>query len=183
MALKNVIGRNYKNEKYFSCNSKLIETLEGYCSKLEKKMLSDSFLVSEIHSHKKNGFENCWLNIPYSPVEQTGKPKEISGLYAFAEKKGNKITWKYIGISRTIKRRFQGHTRRSSKNSATLAHLIARETRNHKNAEGEIPNIQKEHIHSWYFTFIQIDDNMLLHIAEVYCANKFQSHWNSFKTH
>jgi hypothetical protein len=37
---------------------------------------------------------------------------EITGLYAFAKKKGNDVDWQYIGISRTIKRRFRGHAER-----------------------------------------------------------------------
>jgi hypothetical protein len=40
-----------------------------------------------------------------------------------------------------------------------------------------------EAIHPCVFTFVTIPDNMPMHLAEVYCANQLQCHWNSFRTH
>lgn len=54
-----------------------------------------------------------------------------------------------------------------------------------KKAEAEriIPLVQKNYIYPCRFTFVLIPDNMLMHIAEVYCVNKLKAEWNSFETH
>jgi len=49
--------------------------------------------------------------------------------------------------------------------------------------ELRIADFQKEHIHPLRFTFLPIEDNMLLHMAEAYCVNKLKVKWNSFETH
>jgi len=49
--------------------------------------------------------------------------------------------------------------------------------------EKKIPEYKKKYIHPLKYTFCPIDDNMFLHIAEVYCVNKLKAHWNSFETH
>lgn len=46
-----------------------------------------------------------------------------------------------------------------------------------------IPIVQKKYIFLCRFTFVLIPDNMLMHIAEVYCVNKLKAKWNSFETH
>ena len=46
-----------------------------------------------------------------------------------------------------------------------------------------IPELQNTLIKNCRFTFVTEDSNMLMHLAEVYCANKLKSYWNSFETH
>jgi hypothetical protein len=179
---------NYNEEAYFTCDGNLIKQLDGYCDELESRMNNSRFLVSDMLNHKKSIFQNCWSDLVFNaPIGKQEKKNEIMGLYAFATKKGDKLDWKYIGISRTMMMRFSHHTKSNHKSSATWAYQLAKKyvekEELSKAIQIHIKKYQEEIIHPCYFTFIQIDDNMLLHIAEVYAVNKFQAEWNSFKTH
>lgn len=178
MRVKQEPPSNYKGESFFATGPKLLNQLEAIASELQRNMKDPKrrFKASDILSIRTNSFKKFWPDIePLNPEHKHSKD-EYKGLYAFALIEKSKISWQYIGISQTIKRRFKGHTLRKSKNSASWAYLMAR-------SEAEIPRTQEKFIHSCYFTFVQIKDNMLLHIAEVYCVNKFKAHWNSFETH
>ncbi len=179
---------NYNGESYFTCDSDLIKQLDGYCEELERRMYNSSFLVSNMLNHKKSIFQNCWPALKFNaPIEKQEKKNEIMGLYAFAMKEEDKLDWKYIGISRTIMKRFSHHTKSNHKSSATWAYQLAKkyECKEELSKSIQIPikKYQEEIIHSCCFAFIEIDDSMLLHIAEVYAVNKFKAEWNSFKTH
>ncbi len=169
---------NYKGEVFLATGPKLLTQLEAIASELESNMKhpKSRFKVSEILSIRTNSFQKFWPDIaPLNPDHKHSK-KEYKGLYAFARIEKGKVLWQYIGISQTIKRRFKGHTIRRTKNSASWAYLI-------RKSEEQIPTVQKRYIHPCYFTFVQVEDNMLLHMAEVYCVNKFRSEYNSFETH
>lgn len=169
---------NYKGEPYLPTGRSLIEKLEGISQELHRRMKTPGMhhKASDILAIRSDSFKILWPEeLPLNPDHRHSK-NEYKGLYAFAIRAEAGINWQYIGISRTIKRRFKGHTLRKSKNSASWAYLMAK-------SETEIPEIQKKRIYPCYFTFVQIEDNMLLHMAEVYCVNMFRSEWNSFETH
>jgi len=169
---------NYKGESFLATGPKLINQLEEIALELQGNMknLRCRFKASEILSIRTNSFKKFWPDIvPLNPDHKHSK-NEYKGLYAFAQIENGRISWQYIGISQTIKRRFKGHTIRKTKNAASWAYLI-------RKSEKQIPGVQKKYIHPCYFTFVQVEDNMLLHMAEVYCVNKFRSKYNSFQTH
>ena len=173
-----MINKNYKDESFIKTGPALIYKLENIAFELQQNMKDSKsrFIASEILNTGKNAFHRLWPDVkPNNPYHKYSK-NDFKGLYAFAIIKNGKINWQYIGVSQTIKRRFKGHTLRKTKNSATWAYLMCK-------SEENIHIKQKEIIHPCYFTFVKIDSNMLLHMAEVYCVNKFKSTWNSFETH
>jgi len=111
---------------------------------------------------------------------------EFKGLYAFANVKNGVVDFQYIGISQTIRRRFNAHVRRTTRPEASWAYLMIKKdfpNLNKEERELKIPEYQKKIIYPQNFTFVLIDDNMLMHIAEVFCVNNLKSYWNSFETH
>lgn len=172
-------AKNYKGEGFLSVDSDLIAKLEDIAWRLEQNLLSldHHYLAGDILKRGRNAFHKCWPNlIPNNPNNPHSK-NEFKGLYGFAFKSRNgKLDWQYIGISKTIKRRFKGHAIRKTKSDASWAYLMCR-------TQSKIPRIQKNHIHLCYFSFVMVDDNFLLHLAEAYCVNKFKALWNSFETH
>jgi hypothetical protein len=169
---------NFKKEQYLLMDHTLIIELNRISDTLQQQMMDSKrrFKVSDIISTGKNAFHTLWPDIDPLNKDNKHSKREFKGLYAFATIAGKDIDWQYIGISQTIKRRFRGHVLRSNKNSATWAYLMQ------KSIE-EIPRVQKEIIHPCYFTFVQVQDNVLLHMAEVFCVNKLRATWNSFETH
>ena len=132
--------------------------------------------ASDILANRSNSFRILW------PDEEPDKPdhhhskNEYKGLYAFAVITKTDVNWQYIGISQTIKRRFKGHRLRKSKNTASWAYMMVK-------SEAAIPEIQKKRIYPCHFTFVQIENNMFLHMAEVYCVNKRRSERNNLEGH
>jgi hypothetical protein len=172
---------NYKGETFIGGGQKLIDSLESIAGELKNNLLSNdkSFLVSEII--KEKNFNRVFIKIQPNFLEHKHYKNEHNGLYAFAIVDKRKVDFQYVGISKTIKKRFGDHVRSKKKNNANWAYLMAL---NESNVDPilRIPKKQLE-MHGMRFTFIHIDNPNLRLIAEVYCANKFKSYWNSFDTH
>jgi hypothetical protein len=176
---------NYKGEKYFETYAKLLSDLDKICETLinNLKTKGKSYTVQEIINAKS--FNELWQETPNKHDNKYSK-KEFKGVYAFATVEGNKIDFKYIGISQTTRRRFSAHTRRTTRQEATWAYIMIKKdfpNLDLKQREKKITEYQKKIIYPFRFTFCPVDDNMLLHIAEVYCVNKLKAYWNSFETH
>lgn len=179
-----MITTNYKGEKFHLDGMKLFKELDSICQSLK-----DNFKKSgKFHSVKSimdSSFNELWDLKPNNEDNKWSK-NEFKGIYAFVQIKNGKVEFKYIGISQRIRNRFWEHTKRKRKSDASWAYLMSKEFNpgfSKLVAENKIPFYQKKHIHPLYFTFVPIDDNMLLHIAEVYCVNKLRSYWNTFETH
>ncbi|MBX2960261.1 MAG: GIY-YIG nuclease family protein [Flavobacteriales bacterium] len=176
--------KNYNNEPFISTDLNLLKELDSISEKLHKNMITEgkSFIVKDILDKKK--FNSFWDFEPHDENKYT--KKEYKGIYAFASVTNGIVNFKYIGISQTIKRRFNAHTKRTTRQEASWAYLMIKKDlveKTLKERESYIPIYQKEKIYPLRFTFFPIEDNMLLHIAEVYCVNKLHSYWNSFETH
>lgn len=177
---------NYKNEKYFDTSPKLLVELDRICEMLVKnlKTKGKSYTAEEIV--KSKSFNALWDEKP-NKLDNKYSKNEFKGVYAFASvDKQNKIDFMYVGISQTTRRRFSAHTKRTTRPEASWAYLMIKRDfpkLTKEQREKKIPEYQKKVIYPLRFTFCPIDDNMLLHIAEVYCVNKLKAFWNSFETH
>ena len=176
---------NYKGEKYFDTSSKLLTELDTICDTLVKnlKTKGKSYTAEEIVN--ADSFNKLWQETPNKHDNKYSK-NEFKGVYAFATVDKGKIDFKYIGISQTTRRRFGAHTKRTTRPEASWAYLMIKHDYPKltlEQREKKIPEYQKKIIYPLRFTFCPVDDNMLLHIAEVYCVNKLKAHWNSFETH
>lgn len=176
---------NYKGEKYFDTSFKLLDDLETICNTLIKNLKTKGRSYTSANIVKAKSFNELWQLEPNNCDNKFSK-KEFKGIYAFAKVDQNRISFEYIGISQTIRRRFSAHTKRITRQEASWAYLMIKKNFAKLTAqqrEKRIPEYQKKFIYPLKFTFCPIDDNMLLHIAEVYCVNKLQAYWNSFETH
>jgi len=180
---------NYRNEEYLDLSVNLFQELESVCDSVRQNILTveRSHRVSDILGCEGNCFNKLWGDIqPNNPLNKYSR-NDFSGLYAFAEVSHGEADFKYIGISRTIRRRFFQHTKRSGRGSATWAYCMAKERfkemRNVEFWESQIPTFQAEMIHPLRFTLYPIQGDMLMHLAEAFCVNRLQSEWNTFRTH
>lgn len=168
---------NYLNEQYFDTNT-IFNKLED----INTKLLS-YFIIEDKKQIIKGLFKQTYNNV-FWDLYNNAISKQ--GIYAFAEITNNEVKILYIGISKDIRKRFIQHTKRKDKKYASWAHIVQRELSTHNdlsNYYDKIKAYQNEVMPSLYFGYVPIEDNMILHIAEVYCANKLKSHYNTFKTH
>jgi hypothetical protein len=176
---------NYKGEMYLDTSHTLLIKLDAICETLIHNLKTNgkSYIVEEIIKNKS--FNKLWEHAPNTPDKKNSK-KEFKALYAFATCDNDKIDFMYMGISQRTRGRFSDHTKRNKSKDASWAYLMIKHnypllTRVQR--ENKISEYQKKSIHHLRFTFYPIDDNMLLHLAEVYCVNKLKAFWNSFETH
>ncbi|MES2006328.1 MAG: GIY-YIG nuclease family protein [Bacteroidota bacterium] len=177
---------NYKKEKYFDTAS-LITYLDEVCATLITNFLTPgrNHLVKDLMNVKDRDFNALW-HAAHNNEENKHSKNEFKGIYAFATVDRNDVDFHYIGISQTIRRRFGKHTLKKRKNEASWAYLMAKHHHpdlSNEDRQLKIPEYQQKYIHPVRFTFCQVDDHMLMHIAEVYCANKLRAEWNTFETH
>lgn len=177
--------KNYKGEKFFDTSSKLLADLDTICQTLTNnlKTKGQSYIAADILNAKS--FNSLWQVEP-NKHDNKYSTNEFKGVYAFASVDKNKIEFQYIGISQTTRRRFSAHTKRTTRQEASWAYLMVKQdfpSLTPQQREKKIPEYQKKFIHPLKFTFCPVDDNMLLHIAEVYCVNKLKAYWNTFETH
>lgn len=180
---------NYKKEAYLETSSELFTTLEEISETLLNNLRNEkkSYPVEDLIRIKYSSeFNELWEYLPNISDKKNSK-NEFKGLYVFAHVENDAVDCMYIGISQRTRARFKDHTKRNKSKDASWAYLMikheisdltTRETR-----ESKITDYQKKYIHPLRFTFYPIEDNMLLHIAEVYCVNKLKAKWNSFETH
>jgi hypothetical protein len=116
------------------------------------------------------------------------KNTEIKGLYVFGEcDDTGKVIPKYVGISKTIFRRFRQHGWSKEHNKASLAYMKASQKQLHigqrKHIKHEILEDQQKIIRNYKVAVLQVDNDYDLYFMEVYFAGKWKTEWNSFKTH
>jgi GIY-YIG catalytic domain len=159
--------------------------LDGICETLitNFRTRDKSYFVKDILQAKS--FNSLW-DVPPNNFDNKHSKNEYKGIYAFASVEKNEVDFLYIGISQTIKRRFGKHTTRNRKNEASWAYLMIKHDFSDlsiPDRQLKIPEYQQKIIYPVKFTFCLVNDNMLMHIAEVYCANKLKAEWNTFETH
>lgn len=180
-------AENYKGEKYLDLSGQLFAQLDALCQELisRLKTAQKSYSVEDIIKIKPKNFNSLWEHLPNTP-DKTNSKNEFKGLYAFAVVEGDSVDFMYIGISQRTRARFSDHTKRSKSKDASWAYMMVKHAfpdLTRADREALIVDFQKEWIHPLRFTFCPIDDNMLLHLAEVYCVNRLRAKWNSFETH
>ena len=181
MSTQQMRNENYKKESFTDHGEKLLQKLDDFASELESNMISaeKSFLVS--HIRQENDFNRVFVNVTPNHLGHKYHRNEHNGLYAFAIVENEQVDFQYIGISKTIKKRFSDHITSKNKNNANWAFLMA-QSEGPDNAVERIPAKQLD-IYNMRFTFTHVDNPNLRLMAEVYCANKLKSFWNSFDTH
>src|ERR1035437_4373981 len=96
---------NYRGEKYFDTSVALIQQLDDVCDHLVNnlKTKGQSYTVEEII--KTPYFNKLW-KMPYTKDNDIPTQPKFKGIYAFASVVDFSINFKFIGVSREIKRRF-----------------------------------------------------------------------------
>jgi len=180
---------NYKEEAFLNIDNTLQERLDEIAEQIKTQLTTPGqYLI--FNDHPKFGrreFKKFWEHVSINNSDGNKYSKnEHKGLYAFGEITDGKLQVLYIGISKTIRRRFFGHSTMKEKNAATWAYTILKHQNpllSKEERQALIPDLQNTLIKKCRFTFVNEDSNMLMHLAEVYCANKLKSYWNSFETH
>jgi hypothetical protein len=181
--------KNYKGEEFLNTNIQLLNKLNELSEELLHNLTNDGKfqLVKDILDGKN--FKSAFPKIEPNNFSNKHSKNEYKGIYAFARVKGKKVYFEYIGVSRTIKRRFYSHTSSYSPSSSSWINLMLKKDHQdfHKYGKNKkkdaIEKLRSKKIHPCRFTFLKIDDNMLLHMAEVFCVNSLHSFYNSFETH
>lgn len=183
---------NYKKENFINTDTSLLRDLEMLSKQLLKQLRTKGNYceVTEMLNGKFNDF---WDKTGISPNNYDNKhsKNEYCGVYAFSEQRGSKTFVKYIGISKTIRRRFRMHTSRNSMESSSWTYLMLKDYFKIKKGQKirrkkeKVDFIRKKEIFPCRFSFITIPPkkSMLLHLAEAFCVNKLHSKYNSFETH
>lgn len=180
---------NYKEEPFLEINNDLQLRLDEIAERIKTQLITPGeYLVFNDHSKfGRKEFKNFWKHVSINNENGNKYSKnEYKGIYAFGEVVNGDLRVLYIGISKTIRRRFFGHSTMKEKNAATWAYTILKHQNPQLSKEERqalIPELQNSLIKNCRFTFVKEDSNMLMHLAEVYCANKLKSYWNSFETH
>lgn len=118
--------------------------------------------------------------------------KEIKGVYVLVNETNKPY---YVGISQTIIRRLKQHVFGKSHNHATLTYLIAKH--DYQNVEDKVyigarSDLQyftkhregiQEKLRNSRVLIKEIDNNFVMHAAEVYLACHYKCYWNCFETH
>ena len=132
---------------------------------------------------------------PVGRCYKTSPEKNISGIYLFSEN-GNPV---YVGRSRNIRNRYNGHIS-SSSDSASFAFMLARDKTGKNEAisksrpktrkelmEDEIFekafNKARQQIREMEFRYVEESDSIRQALLEIYCAVKLNTEYNKFETH
>ncbi len=190
---------NFKGEPFINTSKSIYGTLTEIANRLEEQIQNadESKIVSEVveQIRKKKNFQEIWRKEPNNV--RTKNPKmEFKGIYLFAEKTDTEYKPVYVGISQTIGRRFRGHTMGGRKQYATWAYMMAKFEHTHAKGgrydkmvsvpvELEMKWIREKQkwINGLRFTFLLMEDNTLMHLAEVFCSAHLKCKWNTFETH
>lgn len=193
---------NYKNIPFPADTDFLIKSCKSIVSDIEAMLHPQSpkkFYLSDFYQQNGTGnqaFRNKLrheFNLNSTNKKYNGK--EIKGLYVFAEEVNGIAQPFYVGISQTVIRRLRQHVFGTGHNQATLAYLMARTEYNrieNKPYSGKREDLEyfinhraryQSEIRKARFAIKEINDDYLLHMAEVFVACHFKSKWNSFETH
>ena len=183
---------NYKKESFINTGTSLLNDLDKLSRQLFKQ-LNTKGMYCNVNELLNDNFNDFWDKTGIQPNNYDNKhsKNEYCGIYAFSIQRGNKTFVKYIGISKTIRRRFRMHTSRGSMESSSWTYLMLKEYyeikkgQKIKGKKQKVDFIRKKEIYPCRFTFITIPPgkSMLLHLAEAFCVNKLHSKYNSFETH
>ncbi len=193
---------NFKTEAIPDVSEKLMDELIREINSLESDLERNGLNhnLSDFFDDQRNDGGNIITNKGIfkeygtcnSKAEKNSKSfTEYSGLYIFSEKIDNNIKPVYVGISRTIIKRLKNHAFGPSKDTATLAYLLAfgdktDETSRHKFNDNidKIADISRLNVRN-LFVYIHLynECHYKLQLLEVLAACKFKTKWNSFKTH
>ncbi len=120
---------------------------------------------------------------------ELGRERDFVGCYVLMDK-GKPV---YVGISRTVIQRLLQHVKGRTHYDASLAYRIACKKHPHSASRSdamEDPSFAeafeqaKAYLGALSVAFIPIEDDVELHLFEVYCAMELDtSEWNSFRTH
>lgn len=142
----------------------------------------------------------------YKWVEEIPKPfVDQTGVYVFGDIEENEVSPLYVGITRRLYARLKDHGWGNESNTATFAHLIAKESFNEderkilksKNTENQIEKsalsleLEKrreenlEKIRNMRVAIQTIDDDRDFDLAflEMVISCELNCQWNSFRTH
>lgn len=187
---------NFKGERFLTIDHQLLRTLEGIEARIRSQfeIPGKHYKVEELLKHSGSKFFKLWDEQEFPPYQKETE-MEYRGIYVFANEKDNGWVYQYVGISRGIRQRFQWHVTGTIINHATWAWLMVEgkdELKQEKILDPQaykqkvkalLKAKQAEIIHPCKFTFVPINSDMLMHLAEVYCANHLSTHWNTFRTH
>ena len=140
----------------------------------------------------------CLKLLKMNPVGRrykTSPEKDISGIYLFSENE-NPV---YVGRSRNIRNRYNGHIS-SSSDSASFAFMLARDkTGKNEAIDKSSPKTRKEQmedckfkkafdearqqIREMEFRYVEESDSIRQALLEIYCAVKLNTEYNKFETH
>lgn len=185
--------KNYIGDKvpYYGDLSVSITKALKEVEKLERYKFTELFVKNPRGYYEKN--IEVFKSIGYNSKtkESVTVNNEIQGLYIFY-KNGKAI---YTGISRKLTSRLRQHFLGKSHLHASLVYLIARDEYDKKNDDwtgirAELPGFainrkrfQTDMINNWKISIYPEEDNYKLYMLELAVATKFQTKWNSFKTH
>jgi predicted GIY-YIG superfamily endonuclease len=126
---------------------------------------------------------------PKTILSELRHERDFAGCYVLMDK-GKPV---YVGISRTVIHRLLQHVKGRTHYDASLAYQIARKKHPHSASRSaamedsgfaEAFEQAKRYLGSLSVAFIPIEDDVELHLFEVYCAMELDtSEWNSFRTH
>ncbi|MBS1552233.1 MAG: hypothetical protein JST15_09230 [Bacteroidetes bacterium] len=183
--------KNYKEEEFLKTNIHLLNKLNKLSLELKHNLTNDGKFqfVKDILNVKN--FNSLFPKIKPNNLSNKNSKNEYKGIYAFGIVENKELFIKYIGVSKTIRRRFYSHTSSNSNSSSSWINLMLKKKypdlksleKNKQWLKEAIKEIRLREIYSCRFAFLNINDNMLLHIAEVFCVNKLHSLYNSFETH
>ena len=144
-------------------------------------------------------FDNLCLKLlkmnPVGRRYKTSPKKDISGIYLFSEN-GKPV---YVGRSRNIRNRYNGHIS-SSSDSASFAFMLARDkTRKNEAIDKsgfktrkelmedckfkEAFNKARQQIREMEFQYVEESDSIRQALLEIYRAVKLNTEYNKFETH
>lgn len=189
----------------------------------EAPLLANIFVRPEIKydtdKKRKIRRERQWdfVNARWEDIyEENMKPKkhtDFEGLYAFAELTaskevgGKEWVFRYVGISRNVMARLKQHSWGNESNTATLAHLIAKQQKFTEDERGiysrkkkteatqkvkiteKLENnrksIRDNYVKRCKVVVFRLEDerDYSLYFHEVAVAGIFRCYWNSFRTH
>ncbi|HNW88509.1 MAG TPA: hypothetical protein PKN48_02535 [Bacteroidales bacterium] len=195
-------GDNFKKEAIPDMNDQLMVELNNEIDSLSEGLEKNGLMhiLSDFFDDRRNSEENIRtvkdIFIKFgecnSLAAKDSKSKtEYMGIYIFSEKVGNDIKPVYVGISRKIIRRLKNHAYGPTKDTATLAYLLAFGDKTdlksrHKFNDNidKIADISRLNVRN-LFVYIHLynDCHYKLQLLEVLAACKFKTKWNSFKTH
>lgn len=162
------------NELSKKLNNKDCKKLCDFYSEVNKKVMCNYSLFKELEYCKSN--------------------EEPKGLYVFGENQSGVVIPVYVGISRSLYKRLKDHGWGKTHNTATLAHLIAKDL--YPKNKWTFSSIRRESIQSHYdiekakkdiqnfnIVIYPVKNDYELYLYEVLLSGIWKTKWNSFRTH